>query len=234
MGFIEDVSHYENYCEARTCALQKSNLQLSEELLNFYHDIYTKQIKDEKDVNTFELAIILIHGKIIRTLQSNLDLIKKGHYSEFRSLLRDTIELIFLSKYLMVHPERGDLWLDGEQIGFGFIADKLNLPIIIRKTYGELCDFTHPNFHGTKENIILDGKKEDIDFLLVPMFRRKIVKSLILLQISFTLIAVIHFFICFKKYDNFSKDDEKKLKRLQKKLSKPVNSLTKYCEELQF
>jgi hypothetical protein len=232
MDFIQKVSQFENYCEHQTRIQLESNLNLLEEMLNFYSNLLEKQIKDKTDIKTHELAIILIHAKMIKTLNCNSDLLKKGHYNEFRSLLRDVFELIFLSQYIIVNPEKGEPWLDGEEIKHRHVANTLNLPTDIREIYGMLCDYTHPNFNGTKENLIMDKKSEDIDFLRVPIFRKKIAKLLIILQIHFAFMAINQFFVCFKKYNNFNKDDEKQLKQIKLKLPKQKNSWTHYCREL--
>jgi hypothetical protein len=188
-------------------------------------------MKDETDIKTYELAIILIHAKIIKTLNCNSDLLKKGHYSEFRSLLRDVFELTFLSKYIMENPEKGDFWLNGKQIGHRHVANALNLSNEIREIYGKLCDYTHPNFNGVKECLILDKIKEDIDFLMIPIFQKEIAKPLIIMQIHFAFIAMNQFFVCFKVYNNFTNDDEKQLKRIKNKLPKQAILWTKYyCE----
>jgi hypothetical protein len=232
MEFIQEVSQLENYCEHQTRSQLKSNLNFLEEILNFYYNILQKQINDETDIKTHELAIILIHAKIIKTLNCNSDLLKKGHYSEFRSLLRDVFELTFLSQYIMMNPEKADPWLDGGQIGHRLVANTLNLPTEIREIYGMLCDYTYPNFNGVKENLILNKKKEDIGFLMIPIFRKKIAKALVLMQIHFAFMAINQFFVCFKIYKNFNKDDEKQLKRIKNKLPKQLNSWTQYCREV--
>jgi hypothetical protein len=232
MEFIQVVSQCENYCEHQTRSQLKLNLNFLEEILNFYGNLLKKQIKDETDIKTHEVAILLIHTKIIKTLNCNSGLLTKGHYSEFRSLLRDVFELTFLSQYIMKNPEKAEPWLDGEQFGHRHVANTLNLPTEIREIYGMLCDYTHPNFNGAKENIILDKKSEDIDFLMIPIFRKEIAKPLIIIQIHFAFMAINQFFVCFKKYNNFNNDDEKQLKRIKNKLPKQVNSWSKYCREL--
>jgi hypothetical protein len=164
MEFIQEVSLSENYCEHQTRSKLKSNLNFLEEILNFYCNLLKKQIKDETDIKIHEFAIILIHVKIIKTLNCNTDVLKKGHYSEFRSLLRDVFELTFLSQYLMMNPEKADPWLNGEEIRHRHVANALNLPIETREIYGSLCSYTHPDFKSAKDNLLLDKNNENIDF----------------------------------------------------------------------
>ncbi len=231
--FIQEVSQLENYCEHQTRSRLKSNLNFLEEILNFYYNLLQKQIDDKTiDIKLHELAVIIIHVKIIKTLNCNLNLLKKGHYSEFRSLLRNVIELTFLSQYLMTNPEKAEIWFNGEQIGYGHVAETLNLPTEIGEIYGKLCDYTHPNFRGASGNIILDKKSEDINFLIIPIFQKKMAKPLIIMQIHFAFIAINQFFACFETYNNFNKDYEKQLKRIKNKLPKQENFLTQYCREL--
>ena len=149
MTFKKKVTDFENFCESRSSYQLKSKTILIEDIENFYYDLHQKQIKDETNLKIHEFAIILIHSKIIKTLICNSDLLKKGHYSEFRSLLRNVLELIYLSKFLMKNPEKAKFWLDGDQYGFGYVAGPLNIPDDIRNIYGKLCDYTHPNFRGT-------------------------------------------------------------------------------------
>jgi hypothetical protein len=52
------------------------------------------------------------------------------------------------------------------------------------------------------------------------------------MEIEFACMAMNQFFVCFKKYNNFDTDDEKKLEQIKNKLPKQVNSWRKYCREL--
>ncbi len=234
MTFKKKVTDFENFCESRSSYQLKSKTILIEDIENFYYDLHQKQIKDETNLKIHEFAIILIHSKIIKTLICNSDLLKKGHYSEFRSLLRNVLELIYLSKFLMKNPEKAKFWLDGDQYGFGYVAGPLNIPDDIRNIYGKLCDYTHPNFRGTKDNLILSRKSENIDFLMVPVYRKKCALYLITVQLYFAFIAMNHFFECFKKFNNFNADDEKHLNRIKNKTLKQIKSPTKYNQKIKF
>lgn len=232
MEFIQEVSLSENFCEHQTCSELKSNLNFLEGILNFYNNLLHKQINDETDIKIHELALILIHVKILKTLNCDLILLKKGHYSEFRSLLRDVFELTFLSQYLMNNPEKAEPWLNGEEIRHRHVANALNLPTETREIYGTLCSYTHPDFKSAKENLILDKNSENIDFLTISIYQKIVAKTLVIMQIQFACMAMNQFFVCFKKYNNFNTDDEKKMERIKNKLPKQVNSWRKYCREL--
>ena len=67
---------------------------------------------------------------------------------------------------------------------------------------------------------------------MIPIFRKKIAKVLVIMQIHFAFMAINQFFVCFKKYKNFNNDDEKQLKRIKNKLPKQLNSWTEYCREI--
>jgi hypothetical protein len=234
MTFKEKVSRFENFCESQSKYQLKSKMILLDDIENFYYNLHQKQVKDETDLELHEFAIILIHSKIIKTLNCNSNLLRKGHYSEFRSLLRNVLELIYLSKFLMRNPEKAESWLDGAQYGFGYIANPLNIPDDIRDIYGKMCDFTHPNFRGTKDNLILSNRSENIDFLMIPVYRKKCALSLISIQLYFAFIAMNHFFECFKKFNNFDTDDEKHLNRIKSKILKQIKSPTQYNQKIRF
>jgi len=234
MTFKQKVSRFEIFCESRSRYQLKSKLILLEDIENFYYDLHQKQIKDETNLELHEFAGMLIHSKIIKTLICISELLKKGHYSEFRSLLRTVLELIYLSKFLMKNPEKAKSWLDGNQYGFGYVASPLNIPNDIRNIYGKLCDYTHPNFRGARDNLILAKKSEDIDFLMVPMYRKKCALFLITIQLYFAFIAMNHFFECFNKFNNFDTDDEKHLNRIKSKTLKQIKSKTQYNQKIHF
>ena len=215
MTFKKKVTDFENFCESRSSYQLKSKTILIEDIENFYYDLHQKQIKDETNLKIHEFAIILIHSKIIKTLICNSDLLKKGHYSEFRSLLRNVLELIYLSKFLMKNPEKAKFWLDGDQYGFGYVAGPLNIPDDLPK-YTESCATTRIQISGVpKDNLILSRKSENIDFLMVPVSTEKMCLYLITVQLYFAFIAMNHFFECFKKFNNFNADDEKHLNRIK-------------------
>jgi hypothetical protein len=110
----------------------------------------------------------------------------------------------------------------------------LNIPNDIRHIYGKLCDYTHPNFKGTRDNLILAKNSEDIEFLMVPMYRKKCALFLITIQLYFAFIAMSHFFDCFKKFNNFDADDEKKLNRIKNKILKQIKSTTQYNQKIKY
>jgi hypothetical protein len=229
MELLKHLSVSEKHCEAQSCYQLKSKLNLLEELLIFYDNLLEKQDKDKINLKLHEFAIMLIHVKIFKTINCNTGLLKRGHYNEFQSLLRDVYELIFLSQYIVKNPGEAERWLDGEQINHGPVANSLKIPNDVKKIYGSLCDYTHPNMKGVAKNWTKPTKYGDMHFYLISIFQRKISKNLIIMQIYFTFMAINLFFNCFKVYQNFDINDEKQLNRLKKKLPKLEDSWAKFC-----
>jgi len=229
MEFFDLLLASEVHCEAQSCHQLKSKLKLLEELLSFYNELLEKQDKDNRDLKLNEFAIILIHVKIFRTLYCNIGLLKKGHYNEFQSLLRDVFELIFLSQYIDKNPKEAERWLDGEQINHGPVSRALKLPHYIEEIYGSLCDYTHPNLKSVAKNWSYPNKSGDMHFYTISIFQRKTSKNLIIFQVYFAFMAIEQFFNCFKVYQNFDKNDEIRLNRLKMKLPKVDDLWAKYC-----
>jgi len=228
MVFTQNFLSHEKKCERKTIATLKTTLELNEELLNFYFNLYEKQSNDsERDISLQDLSILIIHIKIIKTLNCLSGLLKRGHYCECQSIQRDVFELIYLSEYLMKNPEKVEPWFKGEQIKHGHVANNLDLPIEIRQLFGLMCDYTHPNIHGAKGNLILGHADYQIYFKEVPEFHKATANALIIQQISFMYTSMNLFFKYFQKHNNFNSDDGKQIEKIKNKWGKKVNSWVK-------
>jgi hypothetical protein len=232
MGILEHQSSSEIHCKVQTERQLKSKLELMDELLTFYNNLIEKQNRDESDIQLNEFAIMLIHVRILKISICNVGLLKKGHYNEFQSLLRDVYELVFLSQYLIEHPEKAEFWFDGNQINHRTIANSLKLPEEMRQIYASLCDYTHPNMRSVFKHWTLSKRQHEFNFYLISIFQRKVAKKLIILQLNFIFIGINQFSELFKRYQNFDKGDEKQYLRIKNKIAKLENAGINYCFNL--
>jgi hypothetical protein len=227
MEFTHKFLLNEQKCERKTIAALKGILSFNDELLNFYFNFYKKLSNFDENVSLQDLSIILIHIKMIKTYYCLSDLLKKGHYCEFQSLQRDVFELAYLSEYLIKNPDMVDPWFCGEQINHSHVANNLDIPNGIRKLYGMMCDYTHPNIKGARGNLIL-GQSDFIGFQETPEFHKSTAYALMAIQITFMYGAIELFYNHFKKFGVFDQDTEKQMKL---KLNKKISYWIKFSEK---
>jgi hypothetical protein len=221
MKFTQTFLSKEEKCERKTNTSLKSTLTLNEELLNFYYDLYEKQLNDsERDLSLQDLSILIIHTKILKSFNCLTGLLKRGHYSECQSIQRDVYELTYLAEYLIKNPDKVDPWFHGEEIKHRHVAKNLDLPNAIREMYGLMCDFTHPNIKGARSNLIVGYTDEQIFFKTLPEFHKPTAHGLLMQQISFIYVSINQFFPYFEKYNNFNSDDEKQISNFYEKWQK--------------
>jgi len=209
MEYTQLFLSHEKKCERDTISSLKTQLELTENLLNFYYSIYKKQSEDsETDLTLLDLALLIIHTRILKGFSCLFGLLKRGHYCECQSLQRDLFELIYLCEYLLKNPEKVDNWWHGEEIKHRHVANDLELDEPIRKMYGSMCDFTHPNIKGARSNLVLEPSSRQIFFRCNPVFHLATAHGLLIQQISFLYISTRQLFYHFEKYNHFNSDDE--------------------------
>jgi hypothetical protein len=209
MEYTQLFLSHEKKCECDTLSSLKPQLELTEKTLNFYYSLYKKQSDDsETNLTLQDLALLVIHTRILNGSNCLFGLLKRGEYCECQSLQRDVFELIYLCEYFLKNPEKVDDWWYGKEIKHRHVANDLELDESIRKMYGVMCDFTHPNIKGARSNLVLEFPSKQIYFKCNPEFHKPTAHALLIQQISFLYISSRQLFYHFGKYNHFDSDDE--------------------------
>jgi hypothetical protein len=199
----------EESCERDTISSLQPQLDSTERLFNFYFSLYYRQSDDsETDYSSLDLALLVIHTRIISGFNCLFGLLKRGHYCECQSIQRDIFELIYLCEYLTKNPEKVDPWWHGEEIKHRHVANNLELPESVRKMYGSMCDFTHPNIKGARSTLVLQPSLEQIYFKYIPEFHKPTAHALLIQQITFMFTSTRQFFQHFEKFNHFTSEDK--------------------------
>jgi hypothetical protein len=222
---IDSYFQYQKKCETETLSVLTESFELNDEFFEFFLKISKKYCHGmPKFPNKNPIAIIILNYRILKSIGCLSELIKKGQYAEFHSILRDVFEALSKSEYILYHPEISSSWLKGERITFSKVSKKISLPECLNNFYGELCHFTHANAQGSIWEIIVIPKKPDIEYRTIslssePIFRKDIAYHLIIHLISFTIYAINTYLIFIKMYySDVDDEDTEEYNRLIKKL----------------
>jgi hypothetical protein len=119
----------------------------------------------------------------------------RSNYGTAFVILRTVLENNNLMRLFNLHPEYVSEWLSGEEFENWWVRDELFKEINkedvgknIREIYGELCDYTHPNFKGWQELLGSAGTEEVL--LETPAFvgdnaSKTIGLAFLLMELSF-------------------------------------------------
>jgi len=235
MGNIESYLSDVKKCENETISVLKIPFELYEEFFEFYLKISKKYGSGMPKGGKGPLALILLNHRILKSIYCLSELLKKGQYAEFHSILRDVFEALSKSEYILHHPEISDSWLSGERIRFSKISKKLSLPEEFNNFYGELCNYTHANCQGSKWEITVKQEKPKPGYRVIsmsyePVFQKPIAYSLIMYLLSFTIYAINTFIIFTEKYyEDINIEDKDEYKRLLKKMPLIDKDYSKFC-----
>jgi hypothetical protein len=234
MNYSQKFLEKEKLCERKTTRVFKSLLKLDEEILDFYHSLFPKisAVSLKKDLSMQDIAILLINAKMLKGYFCLANLAKKGSYCEFQSILRNVYELDYLVEYLIKNPEKVDDWWKGEGIKHRTVANNLEIHEKIRRFYGLMCDFTHPNIDGAFYNLRVGESCHEIDFILYPDYHKPTAYASLISLLTFSYGGMNQFFTYFKKFEGFnSKDMEVQKNQLSKKVGKKIEIWNKYCDD---
>jgi hypothetical protein len=224
---MENIESYllaEKKCENDTITVLKKPITISDDFLEFYIKISKKYPKESQIARQKPFALILLNHRILKSIYCLSELLKKGQYADFHSILRDVFEALSKSEYFLHHPEISDSWLRGEQISFSKISKKISLPEELKCLYGELCNYTHVNSQASLWEVTVTQKKPEpglrvISMSYEPVFQKPIAYSLTMYLISFTIYAINNFIMFIKNnYDDIDIEDKDEYNRLLKQL----------------
>jgi hypothetical protein len=207
----------------KTKATFDRQLNYIDQLLTFYTKlIQNLDSDDDHGMDDQDVPIILLNLKIIQLTSCNLHLINNGYYNDAKNILRNIHETRFLSQYFMKNPDAASRWMDGEQVGYGFVAKQILNPSFENDLYGFLCNFTHSNWPSVINH--MDFAKDypvdqydltKMDLLIKANFDAKNAKLLLFTQIVESTESMSNFYRYFNsmywmKFDvRFGKDREK-------------------------
>lgn len=235
---MENIESYllaEKKCENDTVSVLKKPIELNNEFFEFYLKISKKYGGGKPKIKEGPLALILLNHRILKSVYCLSELLKKGQYAEFHSILRDVFEALSKSEYILYHPEISNSWLSGERITFSKLSKKLSLPEEFKNLYGELCNFTHANCQGSLWEITVKQEKPEPGYRIIsmsyePVFQKPIAYSLIMYLISFTIYAINTYIIFIEMYyDNVAIEDKDEYDRLLKKLPTIDKDYSEFC-----
>jgi len=128
MREIDEFLFEEQKCEKSIYHKFKPKIDLAEDLIDTYINLFSKTTDLGKRQELDTLAILIINAKMIKSLNCALEILKRGYYIECNSILRDAYETHFLSKYLMKYPQEAEKWLfENRKIPNSEIRKKLHV-----------------------------------------------------------------------------------------------------------
>jgi hypothetical protein len=221
MSYAESFSLEETRCEVKTLTNFRSKLKFYEEIFNFYKKIFDKNHENQKLKRHVDIVVFLLNAKIIKSLYCLSSILKKGHYPEFQALHRNTIESIYLCKFLFEHPSESTKWLEGEQIVHNSFSKGSHEDENLKGLYGKLCDFTHSNFHSIYPDLEFRELKSRLSYKIAPYYQKHTTYFLIVLQVHFTFLALENYIeIAKKQGKTLNVKDAKEFENIKQKLKK--------------
>jgi len=191
---------------------------MQKKVLEYFFILAQVPSKEKNHLNNDqEFSIKTLNFRIINSMFCNFGLLINGYYNDSFAISRNIHESLYLSKYLMTYPDEVDKWISGEQISHSLVIEKLKISEPNTTIYGLLCDFTHSNFRGTTDHIILNFDKVDrnrgiayINIRMTPFFNKDIARQLFLVQFIQSMESIENFYSFFKNCDWCNFDDKLK------------------------